>query len=161
MTAHGICLLSLKLSYRCWATCGFRGIFGQQHGRRHQDKRLPFLTATSPTRTRPGTVGRTTWISTTVRRQWLPKMVIFLYANGTSMCTIPSALCPGCWPGMTTRHKAHFLGRSERDAPYLSCLPSFSRKVKGDLGTSHRRILNHGLANNKYVLEKWKKEKLN
>lgn len=31
--------------------------------------------------------------------------------------------------------------------------------MKGDLGTPHPGILNHGLANNKYFLEKSKKKK--
>ena len=53
---------------------------------------------------------------------------------------------PRCEPGMTTTQKEHFLGRAQLAPPHLSFVLHYSpRMVKGDLSTSHPRILNHGL----------------
>ena len=57
---------------------------------------------------------------------------------------------------MTTRQKARFLGRPELAAPHLfSVFRPSPREMNRDLGTSHPKILNHGLIN-KYLLEKLK-----
>ena len=63
------------------------------------------------------------------------------------------------WPRMTTGQKACFLERSKLAPPSLLFLHPSPREVKEDLGTSHLEILNHGLINNKYSLEKWKERK--
>lgn len=73
-------LISLKKTWRffakgqneLWASSGcFLGIAMWQKTSRQKSKfRLVLLIAASPTRMRPGTIGRTTWTSITVRRQW-------------------------------------------------------------------------------------------
>ena len=78
------------------------------------------LTAAFPTRTRPGTAGRTPRTSTMLRRQCLLQAVMSPCANG--VCISPSAPYPGCWPQTTTRQKACFLGKSELAAPHLSSI---------------------------------------
>lgn len=75
-----------------------------------------------------------------------------LCANDTDMCTSPSAPYLRCQPGITAGQKARFLERCA-----FSVLHPSPREVRRDLGTSHPVILNHGLTNNKYMLEKCKK----
>ncbi|CAK6431884.1 unnamed protein product [Pipistrellus nathusii] len=82
------------------------------------------------------------------------KGVMSLCVNGIGVYTSPGAPYPGFRPGMTARQKARFLGRSE-----LGILHPSPREVKGGLSTPQPRILNHGLTNNKYLLEICKKKK--
>ena len=69
------------------------------------------------------------------------------------------SLCPTSWVLAWDDHQAEarFLGRSELAAPCLSSVlhPS-PREVKRDLGIFYSGILNYGLTNNKYLLEKCK-----
>ena len=106
------------------------------------------------TRTRPGTIGRTMWTSTSVRRQWPLKGVMSPCENGTY--TSPSAahvlvVSQGWLPGRRQGFSETWTG----SAHLFSVLHPSPKEAKGDLGTSHPEILNHGLTNDKFFLEKY------
>lgn len=81
--------------------------------------RLHAFTAASPARTRAGTASRAALpgLPPAVRRQRPRKTSMSTCANGTGMCTSPSAPHPGGQPGTAARQKACFLGRSELAPP--------------------------------------------